>query len=106
MVVGIWAKEKGALRALLRFLPTCNLRYFNQFDLAVLPAVQYLDLTLGIAEDEDLAIAELALLHRFFHGHGTHGDGVIRLHQMGFGGAGNGWKLVHDHRYCRSRVGS
>src|SRR5208337_5340184 len=66
--------------------------------------MQHVDPAFWIAEDEYLAVAELALLDRFLHGHGTHGNRVTGLHQVGLGGAGDGRKLVHHHRDRRSRV--
>jgi len=39
---------------------------------------------LGIAEDEDVAVAEVGFLNGFFESQGTHGDGVAGPNQMHF----------------------
>src|SRR5208283_5815144 len=83
-----------------------RLRHFDEFDLAVLAAMEDLDAAFAVAEDEDFSIAELALLYRFFDGHGTHGDRVGGLHQVRFGGAGDGGELVHHDGHSRGRAGA
>ncbi len=65
-----------------------------------------LSLPLRVAEDEHLTVAELALLHRFFDGHGTHRDGFRGAHQMRFGGARHRGKLVHHDRNRSGRIGA
>ena len=58
--------------------------------------MQHHDFAFRIAEDKDVAITEVGFLDRFFEGHGTHRDGFFGAHQVNFGGAGNGGKLVDD----------
>ena len=53
------------------------LRGFDQLHLAVAGAVQDHHLALGIAEDEDVAVAEVGFFDGLFQRHGAHGDGFI-----------------------------
>src|SRR5271157_5255195 len=101
-------KRRSTARCPFFFLFSIGLalRHFDQLDLAVFATMQHIDLALRVAEDEHITIAELALLHRFLHGHRAHGNGIIGAHQVCFGGAGDGGKLVHDHRDSRGGVGA
>jgi rhodanese-related sulfurtransferase len=68
--------------------------------------MQDLDAALAIAEDKDVAVAELTFLHRLFDGHGAHGDRVAGFHRVRFGGAGDRGEFVHHDGYRRGRIGA
>ena len=53
------------------------LRGFDQLHFAVAGAVQDHDFAFGIAEDEDVAVAEVGFFDGFFERHGAHGDGLV-----------------------------
>ena len=59
--------------------------------------MQHHHLALGIAEDENVAVAEVGFLDGFFESHGAHGDRIVGANQMHFGGLGDGGKFVNDH---------
>ena len=61
-------------------------------------------LAFRIAEDEDIAVAEVGFFNGLFQRHGAHGDGFIGADQMNFGGSGHGRILV-DHDRDRSFFG-
>src|ERR1700689_2613437 len=50
------------------------LRRFNQLHLAVASAVKHHHFALGIAEDEDIAVAKVGFFDGFFQSHRAHGD--------------------------------
>ena len=51
---------------------------------------------LKVAEDKNVAIAEVGFLDRLFESHGTDSYGIFCAYQVNFGGFGNGRKLVYD----------
>ena len=55
------------------------------------------DFAFGVAEDEDVAIAEVGLFDSFFEGHGTHCDSFLGAHEVNFSSASDRGKFVHDH---------
>src|SRR5580704_8581207 len=75
------------------------LRGFDQFHLAVSRAVQDHYFSLRIAEDEDVAVAEVGFLDGLFEGHGAHGDSFVGANQVHLGGLGYGGIAVHDDRH-------
>jgi hypothetical protein len=60
--------------------------------------VQDHDFAFGVAEDEDVAVAEVGFFDGFFEGHGAHGYGFVGADQVDFGSLGYGGIAVHD--YC------
>ena len=71
------------------------LRGLDQFHLAVAGAVQDHDFAFGIAEDEDVAVAEVGFLDGLFEGHGAHGDGFVGADKVNLGGSRHGGIAVH-----------
>src|SRR5581483_1674027 len=74
---------------------SANLRRLDQLHLAFF-----------VAEDEDLAVAELGLLDGLFQAHGAERDGVLRRHDVRFGGAHQGGIGMHDHRHGGGGAGA
>src|ERR1700735_20706 len=72
---------------------------FDQFHFAVSGAVEDHYFTLGIAEDEDVAVAEVGFLDSLFEGHGAHGDGLVGADQVNFGGGGDRGIAVYGDRH-------
>src|ERR1700677_2197493 len=77
---------------------------FDQFHFPIAFAVQNLDVTFVIAEDEDIAIAKLSLFDCFFECHGTQRHGVKRADYVGFCYGYSGRKGMHSDRNCRWRM--
>src|SRR5580700_3323503 len=78
-----------------------HLRGFDQLHFAVSRAVQDHDFAFGVAEYENVAVAEVGFFDGFFERHGAHGDGFVGADQMHLGGFGHRWIFMHDHRYSR-----
>ena len=90
--------ERDALRTVAGTV-VLLLRGFDQLHLAVSRAVQDHYFSLRIAEDEDVAVAEVRFLDGFFEGHGAHGDSFVGANQVHLGGLGYGGIAVHDDRH-------
>ena len=75
------------------------LRGFDQLHLSISRAVEDHYFAFGIAEDEDVAVAEVGFLDGFFEGHGTHGDCVGGSDQVYLGGLRYGRIFVDEHRH-------
>ena len=73
----------------------------DQFHLAVSGAVQDHHLALGVAENEDIAVAEMGFFDGFFESHGAHGDSFIGANQVNLRGAGHRGITVYGDGYCR-----
>src|SRR6266700_2510054 len=71
------------------------LRSFDELHFAVAGAVQDFDFALLVAEDEDIAVAEVGFFHSFFQGHWTQGHGIARANDVDFGGIGFRGELVY-----------
>src|SRR5208337_837842 len=56
---------------------SCLLRGFDQLHFAVARAMQNHHLAFGIAENENVTVAEVGLLDSFLESHGAHGDGFV-----------------------------
>ena len=54
----------------------------HQFHLAVAPAMEHKHVSGGSAEDQQVAVAELGVLHRFLDGHGPQRDRLAVLHDV------------------------
>ena len=67
--------------------------------------MKHFDFAVVVAKDEDIAVAEFALFHRFFQSHGTHGDGIVGLHDVSFGGAHRGGEAVDYDRHGGGGIG-
>jgi len=59
--------------------------------------MQHHQLALGIAEYENVLVAEVRFLDRFFQGQRTERDRVLGMHEMHFCGPRDGWKLVNEN---------
>src|SRR5437867_1679849 len=70
---------------------------FDQLHFSVSGAMEDHHLTLGIAKNEYVAVAEMGFLDGFFKGHGTGGDGLVGANQVNFGGLGDAWELMNQN---------
>jgi len=68
---------------------------FDQLHFAVSGAVEDHDFAFGVAEDEDVAVAEVGFFDGLFEGHGMHGDGFIGADEVNLGGFGHRRIAVH-----------
>jgi erythrin-vacuolar iron transport family protein len=75
-----------------------SLRRFDELHFAFPGAVEDHQFAFGVAEDEDIAVAEVGFLDGFFEGHGTHGYGFARADQVDFGGFGDRRVAMHGYR--------
>jgi hypothetical protein len=66
-------------------IPKLLLWSFDQFHFAVSGAVEDHYLAFGIAEDEDVPVAEMGFLDSLFEGHGAHADGLVGADQVNLG---------------------
>ena len=57
--------------------PKTGLRGFDQLHFSISSSVQDHDFAFGVAEDENVAVAEVSLFDGLFERHGTHGYGLF-----------------------------
>jgi len=74
-----------------------SLRGFDQLHFALPRPMQHHQLALGIAEDENIFVAEVRLFDRFFQRHRTKRNRVPGMHQMHFGGPRHRWKFMNEN---------
>src|ERR1700685_2964930 len=76
-----------------------RLRRFDQLHFSFAGAVQDHQLTFGVTEDEDVAIAEVGFFDGFLESHGTHGDSFVGADEVDLSSLGNGRITMHGDGY-------